>query len=142
MKKKVVLIILSILFLIGIILSILFFSNNQEDKINDDKDNEITDNISKELTKDQIINNISFTNIKCSFQGNYYLLEYTITNQNNDRVNIGEYELIVKDKDNNIIANIAPYLDIELNPNESYSTGSAIDIDLTNASSMEFVISE
>lgn len=91
------------------------------------------------LTKTQLINGIKFTNIECNYNGYDYLIEYTIINTTNERINLTEYELIIKDKNNEVLANISPSLEISLAPNESYHTGNSINIDLSAADSIEII---
>lgn len=149
MKKKII---------IGIIiLSILIFSmitiinikrqndeitNNTNTPTNNKQEETLKYNQNETFTEDKTVANITFTNIHCSYDGVYSLLEYTITNNNSKNLQLGEYEIIVKDKDGNILANLAPTLEYELAPSESYDTANAIDIDLTNAFSLELIIAE
>lgn len=146
MKKKITLFILIGLMLLCIGFGIWYFTKKNDITSNQQPENstsqEVKKNTNQEMIKNQTVDGIAFTNIQCTFDGSYSLLEYTITNQTEDRITLDEYELIVKDKAGNILANLAPDLGVELKPQESYSTGNAIDIDLSDAYSMEIVIGE
>lgn len=145
-KGKIIIgVILLIILFIGII-SITIFLNNKNNTTNDtntntNKNNEtIKNNTNKGVVEDKEIDGITFTNIKCTYDGSYSILKYTITNHNNQDINLGEYEIVVKDKDGNVLANIAPTLDYTLKKEEAYDTENIIDIDLSTAFSIELII--
>ena len=101
----------------------------------------IKNNINQNITKDKNINGISFTNIKYSYNKNISLITYTITNHTKNIINLGIYEIIIKDKSNNILAIIAPNIDHNINPEESYNTSNAIsNIDINKAYSMNIIL--
>lgn len=144
-NHKLIIIIVIILFIVIIGITIYFLLKKEPTTDNTDtppKQTDIKYNTNEEVTQDQNISNITFTNITCSFDGSYSLLEYTITNKTGQTINLGQYEIIVKDKDNNIIANLSPYLDQDITPNEEVATGIAIDLDLSEAQAIELVINE
>lgn len=92
------------------------------------------------ITKEQNINNIVFTNIECDFDGTYSLLTYKIINKTNETIKLEDYEIIIKDKEDNILANIAPSITKELQSNEEVETGNAIDENICNAHKLELKI--
>ena len=133
-----------IIFIIGGTVIVSF--SNKDNQLKETKDEKATDNnlkynTNENIIEDKVINDISFKNIECSFDGNNSLLEYTITNHSDKEINLGEYEIIIKDKKDNILAILAPVIDYVLKPNESYDTGNAIDIDLSEAASLELNLS-
>ncbi len=146
-KKKILIIsIILILIIIAIIILILFkFPKNTKKTQNE---NNISNNDSssqdikynQNITKDKDINGILFTNINCSYDGYFSLLTYTITNNTNETINLNEYEIMIKDKNDNILAIITPNLNQEINSKESIDTGNTINIDLTGAYSMELIL--
>ena len=97
-------------------------------------------NTNEKVIEDKTINNIKFTDIDCVYDGNYSIITYKIINTGNTTVNLSEYELIVKDKEGNIITNILPDIDKNLQPNEEYETGNTINMDLSKAYSIEIQI--
>lgn len=101
------------------------------------KDETVIYNDNKDVIGDKEIENVSFTNIECSFDGFNSLLTYTITNNGKNSIILGDYELIVKDKDSKILAIMVPGDTSELKPKESFDIGNAIDIDLTKAFKLE-----
>ena len=117
---------------------IIFNRFSQKEPSDDVKNNEKTNyNTNTGVVEDKIINNILFSDIECSFDGNYSLLTYKITNQSNETMIIGDYEITVKDKSDNVLANMVLSITEELEPNESIDSGNAIDIDLREAYQIE-----
>lgn len=94
-------------------------------------------NTNEKVIEDKNINNITFSDIECVFDGNNSLLSYTITNNTQNPVTLGEYEIIVKDKKGTVLANLAPRLDLELKPGEAFNTGTSVNIDLSAAYEIE-----
>ena len=99
-----------------------------------------TDN--KDIISDKNIGDVTFTNIECSFDGFNSLLTYTITNNSKNNIILGNYELIVKDKDDNILAIMVPGDTKELKPTETIDIENVINIDLTKASKLELNLSK
>ncbi len=139
-KSKWFLIIFSLLivFVVGITVFMVFFSDKKNETLTDDG----YSNTNKKFVEDKDVDGILFTNIKCSYDGNNSLITYTIVNHTKEVVNIVDYDVMIRDKNGNILAVISPNLDYDLKPEESYDTGNAIDIDVSNAYSMELLLDE
>lgn len=133
-----------LLFLISLFIGIKSF--NKEKEPNNKIDNNQTENIiyndNKDVTSDKEIDNVIFTNIECSFDGFSSLLTYTITNNNKKSIVLEDYELIIKDKDDNILAIMVPGDTSKLKSKESIDIENAIDIDLTKAFKLELRLSK
>jgi len=145
MKEKKKIIIAGGILLLLVIIAILLVFLNKDKKIPIDEirtPDEIQYNNNEQVIGDKEINNITFTNIECSYDGNNSLLTYTITNKTKETINLGEYEITIKDKDGNILAILAPNLDQDIAPNASYDTGNSINIDLTKAYSIELNLNQ
>ena len=130
-KKIISILILGLILIITV--SIIIIKSNQNNKPIENKDNEIIEN----KIKDKLIDNVLFSDIDYSFDGNISLLTYKITNQSSKTINLEEYEIIIKDKDNNILAIISPSILESINPNETIETENAIDIDLKDMKTLE-----
>lgn len=141
--KAIIGIVVLVVLLLGFIGVKVFYDykNNANKDTEQKKETPIKYNTNEGVVQDKDIGGITFTNITCKYDGTYSVLEYTITNHTDQDINLGEYEIIVKDKQGNILANIAPTLDYNLKVEESYDTGNAIDIDLSDAYSIELVLS-
>ena len=132
---------ISIFFCILIFLISIFISFNKDKEPNNKVDNNQNDNIiytdNKDIISDKNIGDVTFTNIECSFDGFNSLLTYTITNNSKETIILGNYELIVKDKNNNILAIMVPGDTKELKPTETINIENIIDIDLTKTYKLE-----
>ena len=138
MKKK--LFIMGGILVVIFVLSLIFiFSYDKKDSSNNSNNND-KPTFSENITKEQNINNIVFTDIHCEFDGYTSLIEYTVINKTESIVNLGEYEIIVKDKNGEILANIVNVLNNDIVVGDSIRTGTSIDIDLTKANSIELVL--
>lgn len=136
-KKKFVLLMAVICCVLGIVTVFVFNLKVVNDIVETPPQPESVYNTNEKVIEDKNINNITFTDIECVFDGNNSLLSYTITNNTQKSVVLGEYEIIVKDKKGTILANLAPRLELELKPGESFSTGTSVNIDLTSAYEIE-----
>lgn len=131
-----------ILFLISLFSGINFFNKEPNNKIDNNKDENIIYNNNKDVINDKEIKDVTFTNIECTFDGFRSLLSYTIINNSKKSIILEDYELIIKDKNDNILAIMVPGDTSELKPKESIDIGNAIDIDLTKASKLELRLSK
>lgn len=141
-KKTLIGIIILCILIITIISIIFLTNNNQEQPSKETKptQDELKYNVKEDITKDKLINNILFSDIECTFDGNTSLLTYKITNQGTEAISLDEYEITIKDKNNNILAIISPNIIKKIKPNETIETGNAIDIDLTQAYKIELTL--
>lgn len=143
--KKIIIGVVVFVILIVIVIVLIYFKKNEQNGGDDEKkpttnQGEVQYNTNQKVVEDKNINNIVFTDIKCSYDGYNSILEYTITNRTSEVVNLGEYEIVVKDKDGVVIANLSPILDVDIAPGESQETGNAINMDLSNAYEIELVL--
>ena len=134
-KWLVGILILVILVLGGIFIIANIYVNNGKEALDD-----TTNDINDKFFGNKAIGDVTLSNIKCSFDGNVSLLEYTITNNGNKSVILGDYEIIVKDADKNVIAILVSGADYELKPGEEFDTGNVIDLDLSKVNSIELGI--
>ena len=141
LSKKTIVGMLILILLIVIIIGIVIIKNSvqKESNMNNDNNYKTNYNINEGIVENKIVNDILFSNIECSFDGNRSLFTYKITNNSKETGVLNDYEIIVKDKDDNILANMVISVTEELEPNESIETGNSIDIDLRGAKKLELV---
>lgn len=137
MKKK--LIIMGVILLIIFIVAVIFIFGDDSNK-NNTTNNDIKEVVNKKNIEEKNINGIVFTNITSEYNGSISLLEYTIINKTNEVVNLGEYEIIIKNESGHVIANMVGFLDQDIQPNEEVQTGNTININLNDAASIELVL--
>jgi energy-converting hydrogenase Eha subunit H len=136
-KRKKIMLGISIVLLILLIVVILIFniaSNNNKDTEEDVKGY----NTNKGIVGDKEVKGITFTDIECKLEEEETLISYKITNTTNKIVNIGEYELVIKDKDGQVLTTVVPNLDYELKSNEVYEMSNSININLEDGYEIEF----
>lgn len=142
-SKKILVGIIVLCLILTIAIIVIILKNNtpeQSAATNKTNNEEIKYNTNEGIIEDKQIDNILFSDIECSFDGNTSLLTYKITNNQTESIYLEEYEIIVKDKNDNILAIIAPSITEEIKPNETIETGNVIDIDLTNAYKFELTL--
>lgn len=139
-KKNIIIVIAILVLLIILTIGIIFVNKDESNNkvLQEENNSNIKYNKNEKVVEDKNIDNITFTDFECSFDGTNSLIKYTITNKTNNTVNLGEYELIVKDKEGNILTNIMPNFDYDLKPKETYEMGNSVNIDLSDAYSIEF----
>ena len=126
-KKTIVIIIVLILVLIGIIVLV-----NKKPKDN------LKYNTNKTFVKNQKVEGIVFKNIKCTYDGKNSLISYTMVNKTKNKIYLKNYDVIVKDKNNNKLTRITANVTQSLSPKESVDMANeVVGVDLTNAYYME-----
>ena len=139
MKKKLLIVIVILIVILG---GVLIFVNSKSDtnNTNDNKNNSNTTEKKENTFESQNVGNIIFEDITYDYDGNISLLEYTIVNKTDKVINLGSYEIVVKDKNGEAIANMIGFVDKDINPNEEVRTGNTISMDLSEAKSIELVL--
>ncbi len=133
--KKKNLTILTIGLIIIILIPLIIYNNRNT---NNNKIKKIIYNKNKSFTKEQTIEGIIFSDIKCSYDGKNSLISYNITNQTDKEINLKNYKVLVKDKKGTIITNIFIDFNRKIPPKEKMTyKNSIVGVDLSNAHSME-----
>ena len=134
---SIVIVLLCVLVVIAFLIII-----NKKDKSNNlvDSDTAIY-NKNNSFLKDHNVTGIVFKDIKCTYDGKNSLITYTIVNTTNKKINLYNYEILVKDKNKKTLTNIEFNYNNSLFPNEEVKiSNSVIEVDLTNAYYMNLKI--
>ncbi len=132
-RNKPIIILASTIILLLIFCIVLILINKP--KTTDDN---LKYNRNKSFTKQQKINGIAFKNINCTYDGENSLITYTIINETNSEIYLNNYDILVRDKNKNIITKIvASYLENLPPKKEINMANSVIGTDLSNAYYME-----
>lgn len=116
-----------------IIIFLAFFCVN-----NNNHNDGLKYNKNKTFTKSKKVKGIVFKNIKCTFDGKDSTISYTMINENKKKIYLNNYDVIVKDKNNNKLTRIAAHFTDTIAPNKSLDrVDKVIGIDLTDAYYME-----
>ena len=120
MKKKILISLVTSAIIILIVLIILDF-NNKNIKF-----------------KNQKFNSLDMTSSKIIVEDGMSSFQTTIVNNTKKDYKLTKFTIIVKDKNNKIIAEITSYEEIVIKSGEKKNIGTAIDKDLSNAKSVEY----
>lgn len=101
-----------------------------------DKDSGVND----ELIKDQQVESFEFTNTSLVYENNASVLETLVTNKSDKTEYLSEFDILVKDKDGNVIVTLTGFIGSSIGAGESRVIASTYSEDLTKAASIEYKI--
>ena len=131
-KKIYIIIICLICLLMFFGLIKLIGSNSKE------VDDNLIYNKNKSFIKHQKINGIAFKDINCTYDGKNSLITYTIINETNKDIYLSNYDVIIRDKNKQIITKIVTSYSENIPPKKKISmANSVIGVNLSNAYYME-----
>ena len=134
LKNKKIMIALGILLILIIILSIVLINNKKPD-------DGLTYNKNKSFVKEQNVEGITFKNIKCTYDGKDSIISYTMVNKTKKNIYLNNYDIIVKDKDNNKLTKIVAGVTQTIKPKEEVvMSNQIVGVDLTDAYYMELIV--
>ena len=120
---------LCLLVIIGVI---VIFKKDKTNKINESDD--LIYNSNDSFLKDHKVIGIVFKDIKCTYDGNNSLVSYTIVNETNKKINLYNYEIVIKDDNKNTLAKIEFNYNNSLLPNKEVQiSNSVVGVDLSDA---------
>ena len=91
------------------------------------------------ILKDQVVDNLSFTNATLEYVNNETTFEVEVTNKNIDEYNLKYIEILFTDEENNI-NKMMGYIGNSIKKDETKKVTAKIDKDITNSVSLEYVI--
>lgn len=135
--KKLLLIIPAIIIMISffIIIKKNTTSSNVKNSISNDG---YKYNNNKNFIKKQKVDGIVFKNIKCTYDGSNSLISYTMVNETKKDIYLDNYDIIVKDKNNEKLTKISAHVTQTFKSKELVEMANqVVGVDLTDAYSME-----
>lgn len=137
-KQTKILVISGTMVIILVIFLISYYpSTSQKYQLVNDLDPNLKYNLNEEFIKEQNIEGILFTKIQCTYNGTHSRLSYTITNNTFKSIQLNEYDIIIKDKNNNILTIIQPNIEEKLDSFEELPIINEVNIDITEAYHLE-----
>jgi hypothetical protein len=133
MKKK-------ILFAFIFLLSIAVFTGCGCKKKEKDVEPDIKVNTEEDVVKDQEVDGIKLTNTSLVITDGVSKLTTQVTNDTDSDYELDEYTIIIKDKDDKEIIRIPGYVGNVIKAGETRTINSSVDIDLSNAKSIEYEV--
>lgn len=100
--------------------------------------NIVKNNIDIDTADKEIYENVNIKLDKFYFQEDYTTINLIITNDNDYTINIGNYKVLVYDKENNLIGEFNPNLEENINPHSSTNQMFSIQDDLKGANKIEY----
>lgn len=101
---------------------------------------EIKVNTNKDVIKDQEVDGIKMTNTSMVTTNGLTKLVTSVTNDTDKDYKLDEYMIIIKDKDGKEIVKIPGYVGDTIKAGETRTINSSVDIDLSNAASIEYEV--
>jgi len=143
-RNRLLFIILGVLVVIfGVVLIFLLKEGNNNIEPGDRlEDNEAVYNFHEGVISDKEVNGITFTSITCEWDGVNSNLFYTITNINDEVVNLGDYVIEVYDINNELLDSFNVSLDYDLEIGVEYREVISTAVNLSEVYSIEFKLSD
>lgn len=101
---------------------------------------EIKVNTNKDVIKNQEVDGIKMTNTSMVTKNGLTKLVTSVTNDTDKDYKLDEYMIIIKDKDGKEIVKIPGYVGDTIKSGETRTINSSVDIDLSNAASIEYEV--
>ena len=83
---------------------------------------------------------VKFTNTSLVYENNTSVLETLVTNKSDKTEYLSEFDILVKDKDGNVIVTLTGFIGASIDAGESRVIASTYSEDLTKAASIEYKI--
>ena len=128
--RKTLIIVLIVFVVLGVVIFLLSSSIGAISSHPADKEH-LKYNTNKEFLEDKKIEDLVFSDVKCSFDGESSTISYAIVNNSDKVIHLDEYEIVIKDKDGKVLATINPNYDYDLNAKERFETSNSVSVDLT-----------
>ena len=147
-KTKAFFLIVLIVILSSVVISNFFtYRNSLKNDLKDSKkitDNKkIIKNKNKSFKKTKTIKNVTFSDIKCTFDGKDSLIKYVVSNRTDKKIHIDKYEALIKDKNKVLLTRILVDFSKDLNPGEKKAASDlVVGLDLTNAAYIDIEFKE
>ena len=143
MKNKISIIVIILLMVACLVGALLINSDGKSSNHIKTKKNGVVENLNKGITKDQKYEELDFTETSLSYvKGTGTTYRVTVTNNTNKVIDIEAIDIILKDKDGNVITTLYGYLGGKIEPLQENSIKTTTKEDLTNAYSVEYKVSE
>lgn len=122
-------------FILILVIIIIFFIFRKNDNVN--TINKLNNNSG--VIKDQVFENLNITNVSITIDDeNVSTFSADVTNNSDDENNIDTIEIILKDKDGNILTSLIGYIGVGLKKGDVTKISAQTSIDLSKATSVEY----
>ncbi len=140
--KKMASIIIIIAALILCLIGIIFISSSSKDNnktVKRNGDSSIVKNTNEGIVKNQKFKDLDFTSTSISYvKGTGSTFKVKVTNNTDNTINIDSIDIILKDKDGNVITTLNTFLGGSIEPMQENLIKTTTKDDLTKAYSVEY----
>lgn len=140
--KKMASIIIIIAALILCLIGIIFISSNSKDDnktVKRNGDSSIVKNTNEGIVKNQKFKDLDFTSTSISYvKGTGSTFKVKVTNNTDNTINVDSIDIILKDKDGNVITTLNTFLGGSIEPMQENLIKTTTKDDLTKAYSVEY----
>lgn len=140
--KKMASIIIIIAALILCLIGIIFVSSSSKDDnktVKKNGDSSIVKNTNEGIIKNQKFKDLDFTSTSISYvKGTGSTFKVKVTNNTDNTINIDSIDIILKDKDGNVITTLNTFLGGSIEPMQENLVKTTTKDDLTKAYSVEY----
>lgn len=91
------------------------------------------------VVSDKVIDGLKFTNISLIIDGSSSDFYADVINTNNEPVTVNSFQIVLKDAEGNIVTTLPGFIGATLQPNDSVTISTGVEMDLTNIKSVEFI---
>ena len=102
--------------------------------------NDVKTNTEENVVKDQEVDGLKMTNTSLTITNGISTLVTEVSNNTGSDYQLEEFTIIIKDKNDNVLATIPGYVGETIENGSTKTIDSSIDIDLSNAASVEYKI--
>ena len=119
-------------------------TDNEGNKPTDNKDNQTTvvepsANTNEAIIGEQTIDGLKITNVTLISQGERATFSANVVNTTDADIDAKSFNIIYKDEDGNEIVTLLGVIGNTIAPNQSVTVTSSVDMNLSNAKSVEYV---
>lgn len=102
--------------------------------------NDVKSNTEENVIKDQEVDGLKMTNTSLTITNGISTLVTEVSNNTGVDYQLEEFTITIKDKDGNVLATLPGYVGETIENGSTKTIDSSIDIDLSNATSVEYEI--
>lgn len=142
-KKVIIGVVAAIVVIVLAIVLVLAFKGKDEGTANNETGKEgPVANTQAEIVKEFEINGLRFSNIAVITEGTTSYLTMDVTNPTNNLIKMKSVDIVMKDKDGNVLTTLLGYFGGEVPAGETRTISSQAEIDLTKAVTKEVTITK
>jgi thioredoxin-related protein len=138
--KKIIITSLSLLLILGISTGCGCKKKESKSDNNEETKSVITENKNEDIIKEQEVDGIKMTDTSMITKDGETIITIKVTNNTGSDYKLNGYNIIVKDKEGNVLIKLPGYLGSTIKNGETKELKSTTNADLRNASAIEYEV--